>query len=206
MRPSQPQHRHQPAVENMNQIKLNKDQVKKLAVSAIGFVFLLYIYFTFFLGPMNKKLDGVRSAIQETESKLEKSRSEIDNAKKLEQQAREATERFSSLKALCPEGAPIAWFPPRIRTFFLNWQIDKATVRLEGSAECKERELSGWAKHNWQIDLPQADYGVLGRALAELENIEPLVSITKLGIQASPDQAHVQKVNLAVTAIINERK
>jgi hypothetical protein len=190
----------------MKQIKLTKDEGKKLLVSVIGFVFLLYAYFTFFLGPLNKKLAGVRAEIASTQSKLEKSRSEISDAAKLEKQAHDATERFANLKALCPEGAPIAWFPPRIRTFFAGQQIDKATVRLDGSAECKEAELSGWAKYNWQIELPQVDYVLLGHAVAHLENTEPLLSITRFAIQASPDQAQFQKVNLAVLAIINDRK
>ena len=34
--------------------KLTKDQIQKLGLSAIGFVVLLYVYFSFFLGPLNK--------------------------------------------------------------------------------------------------------------------------------------------------------
>ena len=32
----------------MNQFKLNKDQIQKIGLSAMGFVFLLYVYFSFF--------------------------------------------------------------------------------------------------------------------------------------------------------------
>jgi hypothetical protein len=190
----------------MKRINLTKDQTKKLAVSVIGFIFLLYVYWTFFLGPLNTKINKVQREIQSTESKLAKSRDEIGNATKLEQRAKEATERFSLLKSLCPEGAPIAWFPPRIRTFFANWQIEKATVRLDGTFQSKESELAGWSRHNWQIDLPQADYDILGRALAELENTEPLLSVTNLTIASSAEQTHSQKVTLAVAAMINDRK
>ncbi|MEY2600707.1 MAG: hypothetical protein QOJ36_26, partial [Verrucomicrobiota bacterium] len=42
----------------MNLPKFSKDQIKKLALSAMGFVFLLYVYFSFFLGPLQK----IRSA------------------------------------------------------------------------------------------------------------------------------------------------
>ena len=42
----------------MNLPRLSKDQIKKLALSAMGFVFLLYVYFTFFLGPLQKIRDG----------------------------------------------------------------------------------------------------------------------------------------------------
>ena len=36
----------------------------------------------------------------------------------LENQAKEATGRYEALKATTAEGAPIAWFPPKMRTFF----------------------------------------------------------------------------------------
>ena len=38
----------------MNLPKFSKDQIKKLALSTMGFVFLLYVYFSFFLGPLQK--------------------------------------------------------------------------------------------------------------------------------------------------------
>ena len=79
------------------------------------------------------------------------------------------------MKALSPEGAPIAWFPPRMKLFFANRSIDKATVRagqqcaLQGS-----RRLAEWTKHVWQIDLPQTISSTTGKAIADLENTEPL--------------------------------
>ena len=36
----------------------------------------------------------------------------------LEIQAKEATGRYEALKATTADGAPIAWFPPKMRTFF----------------------------------------------------------------------------------------
>ena len=56
----------------MNLPKLSKDQIKKLSLSAMGFVFLLYVYFTFFLGPLHKIRDGasIRDAEQEGRSTL----------------------------------------------------------------------------------------------------------------------------------------
>jgi hypothetical protein len=44
----------------MNLPKFSSDQIKKLALSAMGFVVLLYVYFTFFLGPLQKSRDSSR--------------------------------------------------------------------------------------------------------------------------------------------------
>ena len=76
--------------------------------------------------------------ISDRQSKLNDSKGNIAKAANLEQQAAKATARFAALKSLNPEGAPIAWFPPRIKAFFANQQIDKATARLDTSAAYKE--------------------------------------------------------------------
>jgi len=185
--------------------KLTKDQVQKLAFSAIGFVFLLYVYFTFFLGPLNRSRAAMMVTIRDLQSKLDASKDEMKKAVSLEKQAITATSHFAALKALSPEGAPIAWFPPRLKTFFAQQQIDKAVAHLENSTAFKEAELSGWTKYNWLIDLPQADFASVGTAIAELENTEPLLSITRLHIQTLANQPQFQHVELAAASIIEKR-
>jgi hypothetical protein len=136
---------------------------------------------------------------------LDASKEEMGKAAKLEQSAKDATQRFAALKAVNAEGAPIAWFPPRIKTFFANEQIDKAVARLEGNAALKQDELSAWLKYNWVIDLPQANYGTLGKAIADLENSEPLLCVTRLSIHASPDTPQFQHVELAAANLIEKK-
>ena len=104
-----------------------------------------------------------------------------------------------------PEGAPIAWFPPRIKVFFANQQIDKAVARLEGNLPYKEADLSGWTRYNWTIDLPQTDFSTLGYAMAQLENTEPLLSINHLHIHALPEDPQFQQVSLSVATAILKR-
>jgi hypothetical protein len=185
--------------------KLNKEQIKKIALSCVGFVFLLYVYFNFFLGPLNRSRNTMVATMKDKQGKLDSSKGEMAKAATLEQQAKAATTRFAALKALNSEGAPIAWFPPRIKIFFANAQIDKAVARLENSGGFKEPELSAWMKYNWMIDLPQADYATLGNAIADLENAEPLLSVTKLSIHALPEQPQFQQVAILVSNIIQKK-
>lgn len=186
-------------------MKLTKDQVKKLGLSIVGFVFLVYVYFTFFLGPLNRSRDVALAKINDRQSKLDTSKEEMAKATKLEQNAKTATTRFAALRSVNAEGAPIAWFPPRMKTFFANEQIDKAVARLEGNTALKPEELSGWLRYNWIIDLPQADYGTLGRAIADLENSEPLLCVTRMSIHASPDAPQFQHVELAAANLIEKK-
>src|SRR5437762_3405778 len=127
---------------------MKKDQIQKIALSGVGFVFLLYIYFNFFLRPLNRSRSTMLSAMRDRQSKLDSSKSEMSKAAKLEQEAKNVTSRFAAFKALNPEGAPIAWFPPRVKVFFAKEQIDKAVARLEGSVAFKQAELADWLKYN----------------------------------------------------------
>lgn len=185
--------------------RFSSDQVKKLALSAMGFVFLLYVYFTFFLGPLQKSRDGSLAQINDVQKKIDGSKDEMAKTAALERQAKDATARFTSLKALTPDGAAIAWFPPRMKTFFAGQQIDKAVARLESNTSFKQAELSAWTKYNWLIELPQADFAALGKSIADLENSEPLLSITKLSIHTAPTEPQFQQIGIAATTVIEKR-
>jgi hypothetical protein len=189
----------------MNLPKLSKDQIKKLALSAMGFVVLLYVYFTFFLGPLQKIRTTTLAQIADRQKKIDSSKGEVAKAATLERQAKESMARFAALKALTPEGAPIAWFPPRMKTFFANQGLDRAVARLESNTNFKQNELAAWTKYNWLIELPQADFAALGKSIADLENTEPLLSITKVSIHALPEQPQFQQVAVAATTVIEKR-
>jgi hypothetical protein len=186
-------------------LKLTKDQIKKLGLSFVGFIFLLYVYFSFFLGPLQRSRADMLRKISDRQSKLDESKEEMHKAAKLEQNAKDATARFAALRKVNPDGAPLAWFPPRMKTFFANEQIDKAVARLEGSSELKQEELSHWLRYNWVIDLPQTEYEVFGRAIADLENSEPLLAVTKVSIHATPDQPQFQHIELAAADLIEKK-
>jgi hypothetical protein len=184
---------------------LSSDLIKKLALSAMGFVVLLYVYFTFFLGPLQKSRDSTLKQIADLQKKIDGSKGEMSKAGNLDRQAKDATARFAALKALSPDGAPIAWFPPRMKTFFGNQQIDKAVARLESNTNFKQAELAGWSKYNWLIELPQADFVALGKSIADLENTEPLLSISKLSIHVVANESQFQQIGIAATTVIEKR-
>ena len=187
------------------QIKLTKDQIQKLLLSGMGFVVLVYVYFSFFLGPLNRSRDSMLGQINDLQGKVAGSKSEMTKTTNLEKQALAATTRFAALRALSPEGAPIAWFPPRMRTFFANQGIDKATARMETSGPYKEKDLENWARYTWIIDLPQADFSSLGSAIAALENTEPLLSVTRMNIKALPEDPQFQQVTVTANTAMVKR-
>src|SRR5205814_6975277 len=138
----------------------------KLMLGGLGLIALLYVYFTYFLGPLNKSRNTLQSKVNNLQTKISTSKTEISKATKLEETAHAATLRYDALRALSPDGAPIAWFPPRMKTFFAGQQIDKVMTRLETSSVFKEKELAAWNRYLWIVDLPQADFVSLGIAYA----------------------------------------
>jgi hypothetical protein len=92
-----------------------------------------------------------------------------------------------------------------MKIFFSNQQIDKTTARLESNVPYKEADLSGWMRYNWTLDLPQTDFSTLGKAVAELENTEPLLSINHINIHALADDPQFQQVTLSVATAILKR-
>ena len=189
----------------MKKLNLSKDEIKKLAISAIGFIILVYVYFGFFLGPLRRSQASMVATIKDLQDKVGSSEHTLTNVTNLEKQASAATTRYAALTNSNPEGAPIAWFPPRIKVFFANKQIDKAIARLEGNLSYKDADLAGWTRYNWTIDLPQTDFSTLGYAVAELENTEPLLTVNRIHIHALGDDPQFQQVNLNVATAILKR-
>src|SRR5213080_4755823 len=64
----------------MNLPKLSKDQIKKLSLSAMGFVVLLYVYFSFFLGPLQKIRAATLAQIDDRQKKIDSSKTEVAKA------------------------------------------------------------------------------------------------------------------------------
>lgn len=182
--------------------KFNKDQIQKIVLSTIGFIALIYCYFNFFLGPLNKSRASMTQEIADVQAKTASSKTELKKTANLETQAKQSTGRYEALKATTADGAPIAWFPPKMRTFFNKQGIDKSAARLESSGDFKQPELTNWIRDTWVIELPQSDYGVLGKAIAELENTEPLLNIQKVTIHAVPEDPQYQQVSLALQTVL----
>jgi len=176
--------------------KFSKDQIQKIILSVLGFIGLIYCYFTFFLGPLNRSRASMIASIADLQGKNASSKAELRKTANLELQAKEATSRYEALKKTTQDGAPIAWFPPKMRTFFGDHGIDKVSARLESSGDFKQPELADWVKDNWAIELPESDYAALGKAIADLENSEPLLSFQRVTIHAATNEPQYQQVSL----------
>ena len=144
------------------------------------------------------------STTAEDEQKLEDGKKTMEEAAQLEKTARDSDERMKMIDTLTPSGAPVAWFPPLIKTFFSTDQIEIGHARLNGTADFKQPELAAYSKTDWIIDIPRADFLLLGVSIARLENERILSKITNVHIQVVPDKPEFQSVTLEVGMIVKK--
>jgi hypothetical protein len=183
-------------------MKLSKDQIKKLGLSAIFVGALLYGYFSMMLGPLSAREARTRGAIAALTPKVTEAKKQIQKTSGLEAQAPPAQGVMDELKASIPEGAPVAWFPPRVAEFFKRHGIDKTLTRLTN--EFPEKDLAGFRRLVWTIDLPRVEFIPLGIAVAGLENEEPLLQVTNVSVEASKEDPQYQHAVLTVATLVKQ--
>jgi hypothetical protein len=106
------------------------------------------------------------------------------------------------VKAMIPEAAPVAWFPTHVSEHFKREGVDRAVTRL--NSEQPEKDLPGFRRLFWGIELPSVDFFPFAEALADFENEEPLVEITNIQISASAEDVERQRIALNVRSLVTQ--
>jgi hypothetical protein len=184
--------------------RLSKDQIQKFLLSLIGLATLVYCYWTFFLGPLDQSQTKMKLATADREDKLARGAKTLKEAARLEETARDSIPRSAKLQELTPPGAPLAWFPPLIKSFFAADQIELGLVRLLNTTAFKQPEMAAYSKTDWAIEIPRADFLVLGGSIARLENERLFSSVTNIRIHAVPEEPEIQTVTLGLTRIVKQ--
>ncbi len=130
-----------PAIK-LPQIRLDKDQQKKVLLSLMLLVGTIYCYFTFLLNPLRAGEVAAEAESVGLTKKITEADGKMRGFNSLKVQAAEAGELVTQVNAFIPNGAPIAWFPPRLRAFFDRQGIKGSVVRLR-SRPTRSRTLQG---------------------------------------------------------------
>ena len=183
-------------------MKYGKDEIQKLFLGVLLLIGLLYAYFDLLLGPLKRAQLATEKSITEVDPEIARAKAEINRARAVEANAPVARATVEQVSAMSPEGSPVAWFPPRIADFFKARGVDRAATRM--NSEAAEKDLPGFRRLTWGVDLPSVDFIALANSLAELENEEPLVQITSIKIDPAAEQVEQQRVLLTVTNIVKQ--
>ena len=112
--------------------KLTKDQIQKIVLSTLMMIGLIYCYFTFLIAGLNKADLGNANSIEGLDKDIAKAQSTIKRSSSVEESARSAEETLAQVNDMIPDGAPIAWFPPRMTAFFARHNVKGITTRSNG--------------------------------------------------------------------------
>ena len=182
--------------------KFSKDQVQKMFLSSLLMVGLIYCYFTFLVGPLGKADTAHEASIAALDDQLAKARGEVKRSKAMQEQAKTAEETLAQVNDMIPDGAPIAWFPPRIHAFFERHNLKGVVVRQSAIDGAPDPTMHNFRTADWTIDVPQTGVTPLGIALAGLENEEKLLEITHLQITTLADSPEKQHVSMNVSTLL----
>ena len=181
-------------------MKLTKDQIQKIVLGGMLFCGVIYSYFEFLLGPVNT---GRERAITDTAAlapKIAAARAQIEKTKAIEAKAPASQLVLDQVKAMIPEGAPIAWVPTRLTEFLKREGVEKASARMTN--ELADKELKGFGKCAWSVEVPRVEFLTFAAALSALENAEPLMEVHTLEIEAGRDDVQFQRASFTLQNIV----
>jgi hypothetical protein len=177
-----------------------KEDIQKLVLGLLMAVGVVYGYFSLLLGPLKKQQLSAAASLSALDPEIAKAKADLQRSKQIQVDAPKAATTMAQIDAMIPEGAPVAWFPTLMADFFKKQGVEKITTRM--SSEVAEKDLSGYRRINWGVDVPKVDCLRFAASLAQLENQEPLVEIQGLTIEALREEPESQHVLLTLNNIV----
>ena len=183
-------------------MKLGKEEIQKIFLATLLVFGVIYSYFNLLLGPLNKHQEALQKSVTALGPEIAAARVQIQRTRDLEAGAPARMTTTKQVTSMMPEGSPVAWFPPRLAEFFKKQGLEKSSTRLQ--SEGVDKEMVGFRKLSWGIDLPKVGFVPFATAVASLENEEPLVEINTLQLDASREDVEMQHALLTLTNIVKQ--
>ena len=183
-------------------MKLGKEEIQKLILAGLMVFGVIYSYFNLLLGPLSKQHELLGKSIAALGPEIAAAKAQVARTAEIENTAPATMATTRQVTAMIPEGSPVAWFPPRVGDFFKKHGLDKTSTRLNN--EFAEKEMTGFRRMSWSIDLPKVGFVPFAAALASLENEEPLLEINSLQLDASRDDVEMQHALITVSNYVKQ--
>jgi type II secretory pathway component PulM len=183
-------------------MKFNREEIQKIFLGGLLLLGVVYSYFDLLLFPLQKRQAAARKSIEALAPEVKKAEAQIKRTEELQKSAPEKTAVIAQVNAMIPEGSPVAWFPPKVTDFFKRQGIEKVNSKYH--SEAPEKELAGYRRLSWGLDLQKVEFAQFGTALCALENEEPLLEVTSLQIDTNRDDVENQRATLTVQNIVKQ--
>ena len=183
-------------------MKLGREEIQKIILAGLLVLAVVYSYFNLLLGPLSKRQALTQKSVAALGPEIAAAKAQIARTAEAEHAAPANMTATRQVTAMIPEGSPVAWFPPRVGEFFKKNGLEKSSTRL--TSEYVEKEMVGFRRMSWSIDLPKVGFVPFARAVAALENEEPLLEINSLQLDASREDLEMQHALLTVSNYVKQ--
>jgi hypothetical protein len=183
-------------------MKLGKEEIQKIFLGGLMLIGLLYCYFAMLLMPLGLSKVQNEKKTEEFRAKIVAAKKELKQAQDVEASAPQHAVLLKQINALIPEGSPVAWFPVRVTDLFKQYGLDRTSTRM--TQEATDKELTGYKRITWGVEISKAEFGPMGEAIASFENNELLAEISGVQIETTLEAAGTQRVLLTVSNIVKQ--
>ena len=173
-------------------MKLTKDQIQKIVLGGMLSCGVIYCYFEFLLGPQTAGRERALAAAVALEPQISAARGQIAKTQALEEKGPGAQLLLDQVKAMIPNGSPIAWLPTKVADLFKREGVDKVAPRMLN--ESPDKELTGFSRITWAVDVPRAEFLAFAKAVSALENEEPLMEVQSFEVEVARGDIHNQRI------------
>lgn len=163
-------------------MKLGKEEYQKMFLGVLLLLTLLYGYFEMLLAPLSLSKKRMQGEITAISKQIADARNQVRRTQDAEAAVPASERVVKQVRAMIPEGAPVAWFPTYVTEHFKRQGVDRATTRF--TSEQPEKDLAGFRRMLWNVEFPAIEVLPFAEAIAAFENEEPLVEITTMQIDA----------------------
>jgi hypothetical protein len=181
-------------------MKIEKAESQKIVLGGLLLGGLFYCYLVFLLGPLRAWEGRISGMSVEMEHQLQDAKEKVSRGELARREQPAVQLILDQVRAMIPEGAPVAWFPSQINAMLRQQIIPKSTVRM--ISEAPEKGLDAYARTLWAVEIPRAEFLPLVRAVADLENQQPLAEISGLTVEANRDEPEQHRVLINLRRVV----
>lgn len=160
----------------------------------------VYAYFAYLLGPVNSEATRLEAENEQLEQRISTANAAIRGTQTLQHEAEVAEGIYDRITSLIPEGAPVAWFPPQVASYFRRLNVEDVRTRQVSRSSLPFSD--DFEVFSWTIEIPRISFIPLGIALSGFENEFPLVEISSIQIETVADDLEKQRVVLSAKGIV----
>jgi hypothetical protein len=164
------------------------------------FGFVIYAYNEFLLGPLQLDKENALTESGTLDPKIAEAQQQIAKTEQMKARAPQAKAMMEQVNAMIPEGSPVAWFQPRVADFFKAHGIKGVVAKM--TADVVDKDVPAFRRASWTLELPRLEFVPFARAIAELENQEPLFEINAFDVEAGREDVSVQRASLTLTNLV----